>query len=138
MVSGVTARGGGLRDWQRWAPYAAVVWSMVYAALGIYWIVSGRGFPYGPELVSDDSASVVGRLGPVVAWVVVIAVGVPAVAVGTAMLRGARMLRSPHHGRSSAGGSSSMPVRSQSAGDARLHPHVAFRLSQRRDHLSQA
>jgi hypothetical protein len=94
MVSVVTARGGGIRDWQRWAPYATVAWSLAYAALGVYWVVSGRGFPYGPELVSDDSASVVGRLGPVVAWVVVIAAGVPAVAVGTAMLRGVHMLRS--------------------------------------------
>ena len=93
MASGVTARGGGVRDWQLWAPYAAVAWSLVYAALGIYWVVSGRGFPYDPNLVSDDTASVVGRLGPVVAWVVVIAAGVPAAAVGTAMLRGVRRLR---------------------------------------------
>ena len=93
MVSVVTARGGGIRDWQRWAPYAAVAWSLVYAALGVYWVVSGRGFPYDPKLVSDGTASVVGRLGPVVAWVVVIAAGIPAVAVGTAMLRGVRLLR---------------------------------------------
>ena len=46
MGSGVTARSGGIRDWQRWAPYAAVAWSLIYAALGVYWAVSGRGFPY--------------------------------------------------------------------------------------------
>src|SRR5512134_1842118 len=84
-------RGGGVRDWQRWAPYAAVAWSLIYAALGAYWALSGRGFPYDPKLGADDSASVVGQLGPVVAWVVVMAAGLPAVALGTAMLRGARL-----------------------------------------------
>ncbi len=93
MVSVVTARGGRVRDWQRWAPYVAVAWSLVYAALGVYWMVSGRGFPFDPRLVSDGTAPVVGRLGPVVAWIVVIAAGIPAVAVGTAMLRGVRRLR---------------------------------------------
>jgi hypothetical protein len=34
MASVVPARGGGVRDWPRWAPYAAVAWSLVYAALG--------------------------------------------------------------------------------------------------------
>ena len=28
------ARGEGVRDWQRRVPYAAVAWSLVYAALG--------------------------------------------------------------------------------------------------------
>ena len=27
MTSGVTAHGGAVRGWQRWTPYAAVVWS---------------------------------------------------------------------------------------------------------------
>lgn len=52
MASFVPARGGGVRDCQCWAPYAAVVWSLIYAALGVYWAVSGRGFPYAPGLVS--------------------------------------------------------------------------------------
>ena len=41
MARVVPARGGGVRDWQRWAPYAAVVWSLIYAAFGIYWAVEG-------------------------------------------------------------------------------------------------
>jgi hypothetical protein len=90
VVGVETARGGGVRDWQRWAPVAAVAWSLVYAALGVYWAVSGRGFPYAPELVSDGMGPVAGRFGPGVAWIVVIAAGIPAVAVGTAMLRGVR------------------------------------------------
>ena len=43
MASVVPARGGGVRDWQRWVPYAAVAWSLVYATLGISWAVGGRG-----------------------------------------------------------------------------------------------
>ena len=72
---------GGVRDWQRWAPYAAVAWSLIYAALGAYWAVSGRGFPYTPETVSNPMGPLVGRLGPVVAWIVVISAGLPAVAM---------------------------------------------------------
>ena len=34
IAQAMPARGGGVRDWQRWAPYAAVAWSLFYAALG--------------------------------------------------------------------------------------------------------
>ncbi|HET9911449.1 MAG TPA: hypothetical protein VFQ13_06125 [Anaerolineales bacterium] len=88
--SGVPARGGGIRDWQRWAPYAAVAWSIVYAALGLSWAASGRGFPYPPETMSDGMAPLLGRFGPGVAWFVVMIAGIPAAAVGAAMLRGVR------------------------------------------------
>ena len=81
MVSVVTARGEGVRDWQRWAPYAAVAWSLVYAALGLYWAVSGHGFPYAPGLADDLTGPVAGRFGPVVAWIVVLMAGLPAAAV---------------------------------------------------------
>jgi hypothetical protein len=84
----VPTRGGGVRDWQRWAPYAAVVWSSVYAALGVYWAVSGRGFPYTPDTMSDGLGPLLGRFDPGVAWVVVIFAGIPATAIGAAMLRG--------------------------------------------------
>src|SRR5512134_541925 len=90
MASVVPARAGEIRDWQRWAPYAAVAWSLVYAALGVYWVVSGRGFPYTPEIMSDGMGPLIGRFGPGVAWIVVMMAGIPAAAVGTAMLRGVR------------------------------------------------
>jgi hypothetical protein len=90
MASVVPARAGGVRDWQHWTPYAAVAWSLIYAALGLYWAVSGRGFPYTPETISDGMGSVVGRSGPGAAWIVVMMAGIPAAAVGTAMLRGVR------------------------------------------------
>jgi hypothetical protein len=86
----VPARAGWIRDWQRWAPYAAVVWSIVYAVLGAYWAVSGRGFPYAPQIVSDVMAPLLGRFGPGVAWIVVMLAGIPAAAAGAAMLRGLR------------------------------------------------
>jgi hypothetical protein len=88
----VPTRVGWSRDWQHWAPYAAVAWSLIYAALGLYWAVSGHGFPYTPELVSS-AGPLAGRFGPAVAWIIAIALGIPAVAVGTAMLRGVRTLR---------------------------------------------
>jgi hypothetical protein len=90
MVSVLPARPGGLHDWQRWSPYAAVGWSLVYAALGLYWAVSGRGFPYPPETLSDVMGPLLGRFGPSVAWIVVMMAGIPAAAVGAAMLRGMR------------------------------------------------
>jgi hypothetical protein len=89
-ASVVPARGGGVRDWQRWAPYAAIAWSLVYAALGVYWALSGRGFPYPPDTVSDVMAPLLGRFGLGVAWIVVLMAGIPAAAVGAAMLRGVR------------------------------------------------
>lgn len=90
MVGSMPARRGRLSDWQRWAPYAAVVWSLVYAALGVYWAVSGRRFPYGPDTVSDPLGPLVARFGPGVAWSVVLLAGIPAAAMGAAMLRGVR------------------------------------------------
>jgi hypothetical protein len=86
----VPARSGRVRDWQRWAPYAAVTWSLLYAGLGLFWAMSGRGFPYPPEIAADDLGPLLGRLGPGVAWIVVMMAGLPAAAVGTAMLRGVR------------------------------------------------
>lgn len=87
------ARGGWVRDWPRWAPYAALAWSLVYAILGLYWVVSGSGFPYAPGPGSDVLGPIAGRFGPGVAWIFVIAEGIPAVIVGAAMLRGVRVLR---------------------------------------------
>jgi hypothetical protein len=89
-MAGVEPARGGVRDWQRWAPYAAVVWSLIYAALGVSWAVSRRGFPFAPEAASDIMEPLLGRFGPNVAWIVVMLAGIPAAAAGVAMLRGAR------------------------------------------------
>jgi len=90
MASGVPARRGGVRDWQRWALYAAVVWSLLYAVLGIYWVVSGSGFPYTAEIMSDGLGPLLGRFDSSVAWIVVMMAGIPAAVLGVAMLRGMR------------------------------------------------
>ncbi len=90
MASVVPAHGEGASGWPRSAPYAAVGWSLAYAALGVYWMVSGRGFPYTSDTASDITAPVIGRFGPGVAWIVVMMAGIPAAAMGAAMLRGVR------------------------------------------------
>jgi hypothetical protein len=88
-----TTQAGGVSDWQRWAPYAAVGWSLLYAALGFYWALGGPGFPYAAPLQANSLVSVVGQLGPGVAWIVVVAAGLPAAALGVLMLRGVRRFR---------------------------------------------
>jgi hypothetical protein len=90
IASAVPVRGGGIRDWQSWAPYGAVAWSLVYAVLVIYWAVSGRGFPYTTESMSDGLGPLLGRFGPGLGWFVVMMGGIPAAVMGTAMLRGVR------------------------------------------------
>ena len=90
MVSVMPARGAGVRNWQRWAPYAAVGWSLIYAALGFYWVMGGRGFPYPQEIASGGIEPLAGQLGPGVARIIVIAAGLPAAAMGAAMLRDVR------------------------------------------------
>jgi hypothetical protein len=89
MSSIVPVRGVDVRDWQRWALYAAVAWSLIYAALGIYWTMSGRGLSYyTPEITSSVMEPLLGRFGPCAAWTVMILAGIPAAAVGATMLRG--------------------------------------------------
>jgi hypothetical protein len=66
------------------------MWSLVYTALGVYWAVSGHGFPYTPETMSDGLGPLLGRFGPGVGWIVVTMAGIPAAAMGAAMLRGVR------------------------------------------------
>src|SRR5512146_867635 len=83
-----TVRGKG-RGWQRWVPYAAVAWSLAYGALALVWAVSGRGFPYSSH-AAESMGPLLGQFGPVAAWAVAILAGVPAAAMGVAMLRGAR------------------------------------------------
>jgi hypothetical protein len=90
LAGALPTRGSGVRGWPRWTPYAAVVWSLIYAALGIYWAVSGRGFPYSSTTMAFGMGPLVWRFGPGVAWIVVIMAGIPAAAMGVAMLRGVR------------------------------------------------
>jgi hypothetical protein len=90
MAAAAPARDGGLRAWQRWAPYAAAGWSLLYTLLGLYWAASGRGLPYTLPTVAGGIGPLLGRFGTGVAWTVVMLAGIPAAAVGVAMLRGVR------------------------------------------------
>jgi hypothetical protein len=90
MIRAMPTRNGWVRNWQYWAPYAAVAWSLMYAGLGLYWIVSGRGFPFASRLTADGLGPIAGRFRSVVAWIIVILEGFPALVVGEAMLRGVR------------------------------------------------
>jgi hypothetical protein len=90
VAGAVPARRRGVRGWQRWAPYAAVAWSLIYAALGVFWALSGRGFPFAPATGSDLMAPSLGRFAPGVIWIVVTLAGIPAAVLGVAMLRGVR------------------------------------------------
>lgn len=89
-VVSVPAQGGGVRDWRHWVPHAAVVWSLAYGALGVYWAVTGRGFPYAPDTASIGLGPLVGQLGLGGAWIGVSLAGFPAAALGATMLRGVR------------------------------------------------
>jgi hypothetical protein len=86
----VVIRNGSARNWQHRAPYAALAWSLSYAIITGYWAVSGHGFPYTSASMSDMLGPLLGRLGPVAAWSVVIMAGLPAAAMEAAMLRGVR------------------------------------------------
>jgi hypothetical protein len=86
-MNAVPAQAGWFRLWPRWVPYAVVVWSSVYAAMGLYWAISGRGFPYTPGPTPDPLAPLAGRFGAAASWIIVILEGIPAIIVGVAMLR---------------------------------------------------
>ncbi len=89
-IGAVPARSGRLGDWQHWAPYAAVAWSLLYAALGLYWAVGGGGFPFARAAGAEVMGPLVGRFGPGMAWIAAALAGVPAAALGSAMLSGVR------------------------------------------------
>jgi hypothetical protein len=69
-----------------------VAWSLLYAVLGVTWVAGGRGFPFTPESVPDTMGPLLGRFGAGAAWIVVMMAGIPAAAVGAAMLRGVRSM----------------------------------------------
>lgn len=99
-------RVGWVRNWPRWTPYAAVIWSMIYAALGLYWAVSGHGFPYAKGLETNPTGPLVGRFGSPVAWIVVMMAGIPAMILGVVLLRGASFPPTTYNCRGGSGRSS--------------------------------
>ncbi len=87
------ARVSWIRNWPHWAPYAAVAWALVYAFMGLYWAVSGRGFPYTSALADNALGPIATKFGPAVAWIIVVMLGIPAAIIGAVMLRGSRRFR---------------------------------------------
>lgn len=79
---GVDRTEAGRWRWPRWMPYAAVLWSLLYGVLGLYWMLGGAGFPFGANdpdahfsilrsVTPESGAPVIallGLLGAVVAW----------------------------------------------------------------------
>ncbi|CAM3910929.1 hypothetical protein GCM10009799_38770 [Nocardiopsis rhodophaea] len=91
-----TSHNAAVRAASRRARYvgrAAVAWSVVSTGLAAYWALTGHGFPYASDAVSDVTGPVVGRFGPDAAWVAVVVVGAPAAVLGGVMLRGIRTAR---------------------------------------------
>ncbi|WP_051250393.1 hypothetical protein [Paenibacillus harenae] len=79
------------RHWPEWTRYAAILWSVIYGALGVYWSLGGMGFPFG--LLNDPNAGpsfsrlmTAGTAGPVIA--IVCFLGVIALLMGKFKARG--------------------------------------------------
>lgn len=73
--------------WPRWAGYAALMWSLTYGALGLYWALGGAGFPFGREHDPDAALSVFADVHKEVSAPVVAVLGFVAAAVAMATLR---------------------------------------------------
>jgi hypothetical protein len=69
--------------WPAWVGYAASAWSLAYAALGIYWKLEGRGFPFGEN--DPTNISILNRLTPEVGAPVINVLGFAAAGVAVCM-----------------------------------------------------
>ncbi|MFC4591387.1 serine/threonine-protein kinase [Sphaerisporangium corydalis] len=79
-----------MRNWTRWAGYAAAVWSLAYGALGLYWALGGGGFPFGRADPNwEPGLSVLGEIRPQTAAPVIAVLGLVGAVAGVAMARGA-------------------------------------------------
>lgn len=87
------------RSWPTWAPYAAALWSLTYAAAGVFWALGGPGYPFGPLGDPDgQGTSLLADLDPTAgSWgLAVLGVLGAALALGMARARpGAAALRWP-------------------------------------------
>jgi hypothetical protein len=88
-----TAQVGGVADWPQWTPVAAVAWSLVYAALGLFWLISGQDSPFTTGGTTMGTGPLVEKVGSTGTWIIVLALGIPAAALALAMLRNARRFR---------------------------------------------
>ncbi|GHO46343.1 hypothetical protein [Ktedonospora formicarum] len=49
-----------IAQWPRWIGYAAALWSLIYGAMGLYWMLGGPGFPFGK---ANDTGAIESLLG---------------------------------------------------------------------------
>lgn len=74
--------------WLEWAGYAALCWSLLYAALGLFWSLGGPGFPFGRGNDPQAALSILAGVRTETAAPVVAGLGLAGTAVAAAMLRG--------------------------------------------------
>ena len=60
------APGSTLSRWPAWVGYAACAWSLLYAALGLYWTLGGGGFPFGAGHDPVPLESILGGVPPAI------------------------------------------------------------------------
>jgi len=73
---GVSRPASSTRGWWRWpewVAYAAVLWSLSYGTLGLYWMAGGSGFPFGGAADPAADASLLAGVSA--------ATGAPAIAI---------------------------------------------------------
>lgn len=83
--------------WPVWSGYAAVVWSLTYGALGLYWSLGGGGFPFAPVDEDRVSGSILEGTRAGLGAPVIAVFGLVGAMAGVAMVRrreggGARMV----------------------------------------------
>lgn len=78
----------GRHPWLEWAGYAALGWSLLYAALGLYWSLGGAGFPFGRGYDPQAALSILADVRPETAAPIIAALGVAGTAIAAAMVRG--------------------------------------------------
>ncbi len=81
--------GGRSGGWTRWAPYAAVLWSLAYGLVALVWTLTGNGYPLG-ENDPDGQMSLLQDLPADVGAPLFASAALGSVVVGIGMLAAAR------------------------------------------------
>ncbi|RIQ20718.1 hypothetical protein [Jiangella rhizosphaerae] len=82
----VPVRGGVLRRWPRWAPWAATLWALGYGLTALGWTLTGAGYPMGPADPEGDM-SLLGSVPADVGAPLFAAVALAAAGTGAVMAR---------------------------------------------------
>ncbi|TDD21498.1 hypothetical protein [Nonomuraea diastatica] len=77
--------------WPTWTAYAALLWSVIYAVLGISWALGGGGFPFGAnDINAEGQGELLAEATAPVAGSITAALGAAGVVTAGAMARRAR------------------------------------------------